>query len=121
MFGKPEVTRANIRQSKVVRQAFAAQRKFILITTKAKRPDDLGVFALLKDLQANMEKADEIRQSNREEALKDPLSLVAFGVGCLGWVTINTGSSMKPYEHIKDLFGGAQTSGNKVLMEYRNK
>ena len=76
---------------------------------------------LLKDLQANMEKTDEFRQSNREAALKDPLSMVADGVGSLGWVTIGVGGGPKPHEYINELFGGAQMYGNKVLKEYRDK
>jgi adenylyl cyclase-associated protein len=108
-------------QSKAVQQAFAAQRHFISIANKAKKPDDRTIMELLKDLQASMEKTDEFRQQNREAALKDPLSMVADGVGCLGWITISSGSSMKPHEHIKELFGGAQIYGNKVLKEYRDK
>ena len=71
---------------------------------------------LLKDLQANIEKTDEFKQSNREAALKDPLALVADGVGSLGWVV-----APKPHEYINDLFGGAQMYGNNVLKEYRDK
>ena len=108
-------------QSKAVQQAFAAQRHFILIANKAKKPDDRTIMELLKDLQASMEKTDEFRQHNREAALKDPLSMVADGVGCLGWITISSSGSMKPHEHIKELFGGAQMYGNKVLKEYRDK
>jgi adenylyl cyclase-associated protein len=108
-------------QSKAVQQAFAAQRQYIFIANKAKKPDDRTVMELLKDLQASMEKSDEIRQQNRETALKDPLAMVADGVGCLGWITIQPGSSSKPHEHIKELFGGAQMFGNKVLKEYRDK
>jgi adenylyl cyclase-associated protein len=108
-------------QSKAVQQAFAAQRQYIFIANKAKKPDDRTIMELLKDLQASMEKTDEFKQHNREAALKDPLTMVADGVGCLGWITISSGSSMKPHEHIKELFGGAQIYGNKVLKEYRDK
>lgn len=108
-------------QSRAVQQAFVAQRQFLWIANKAKKPDDCGLMELLKDLQASMEKTDESRQSNRDPALKDPLSMVADGVGSLGWVTIGTGASMKPHEHINELMGGAQMYGNKVLKEYRDK
>ncbi|KAH7084261.1 adenylate cyclase associated N terminal-domain-containing protein [Paraphoma chrysanthemicola] len=108
-------------QSKAVQQAFAAQRHFIYIANKAKKPDDRTIMELLKDLQASMEKTDEFKQRNREAALKDPLTMVADGVGCLGWITISSSGSMKPHEHIKELFGGAQIYGNKVLKEYKDK
>jgi adenylyl cyclase-associated protein len=74
---------------------------------------------ILKDLQTAIEKVDEARQRNREAPLRDPLSMVADGVGALGWVTVE--GSPKPYEYIHDLFGGAQMYGNKVLKEYRDK
>lgn len=108
-------------QSKAVEGAFAAQRKFLSIANKAKKPDDHTIMEFLKDLQASMEKTDEVRQSNREPALKDPLSMVADGVGSLGWVTIGGGGGPKPHEYITELFGGAQMYGNKVLKEYREK
>jgi adenylyl cyclase-associated protein len=107
-------------QSKAVQQAFAAQRHYIFIANKAKKPDDRTHMELLKDLQASIEKTDGFKLQNREAALKDPLTMVADGVGCLGWVTI-PGSSAKPHEYIKELFGGAQMYGNKVLKEYRDK
>jgi len=108
-------------QSKAVEAAFAAQRQFLFIANKAKKPDDRTLMELLKDLQASMEKTDESRQSNRDPALKDSLSMVADGVGSLGWVTIGQGGGMKPHEHINELVGGAQMYGNKVLKEYRDK
>lgn len=108
-------------QSKAVQQAFAAQRKLLFIANKAKKPDDHTMMDLSKDLQASMEKTDEARQSNRDPTLRDPLSMVADGVGSLGWVSIGVGAGMKPYEFINELFGGAQMYGNKVLKEHKEK
>lgn len=102
-----------------MQQAFTAQRQFLLISTKAKKPDISTCMEILKDLQAAMEKVDEIRQGNREPALRDPLTMVADGVGALGWVTAE--GSPKPHEFISELFGGAQIFGNKVLKEYKDK
>jgi adenylyl cyclase-associated protein len=102
-----------------VQQAFTAQRSFLLVATKAKKPDIATCMEILKDLQAAMEKVDDVRQRNREANLKDPLSMVADGVGALGWVTVE--GSPKPHEYIHDLFGGAQMFGNKVLKEYKDK
>jgi adenylyl cyclase-associated protein len=106
-------------QAKVVQQAFAAQRQFLLISTKAKKPDMSTCMEILKDLQAAMEKADEVRQANREAALRDPLTMVADSMSALGWVTME--SNPKPHEYISELFGGAQIFGNKVLKEYKDK
>jgi adenylyl cyclase-associated protein len=104
-----------------VQQAFSAQREFLFIATKAKKPDIAGVMEILKDLQAAIEKVDEIRIKERDPQLKDPLAMVSDGVGAMGWVTVDSTSSPKPHEYINELFGGAQMYGNKVLREYRDK
>ncbi|KAF2503084.1 adenylyl cyclase-associated protein [Lophium mytilinum] len=106
-------------QAKAVKQAFDAQRVFLLVATKAKKPD-MGspkYMDLLKDITQAMSKVSDVRQSNREPALKDPLSMVADGVDTLSWITIES----KPADHVTELFGGAQMYGNKVLKEYKEK
>ena len=107
-----------LEQAQAVQQAFQAQRQILFVSTKAKKPDISSFTIILKDLQAAMEKVDEIRQGNREPALRDPLSMVADGVYALGWITIE---GTKPHTHISELFGGAQMYGNKVLKEYKEK
>lgn len=73
----------------------------------------------LADLQAAMEKVDEVRQTSKDFSLKNHLQMVADSVTALGWVMIE--GSPKPHEHISELFGGAQIFGNKVLKEYRDQ
>lgn len=106
-------------QASSVVGAFEATRKFLLITTKAKKPEmsSPDYMETLKDLQLYMTKVDDIRQSNRGSPLKDHLAMVADGVGALAWVTIEP----KPADFVADLFGGAQMYGNKVLKEFKEK
>ncbi|KAF2093337.1 hypothetical protein NA57DRAFT_69130 [Rhizodiscina lignyota] len=108
-------------QATAVSRAFAAQRQFLLISTKAKKPDMTSTtfMDILKDLQTEMMKADDIRQSNRASPQKDHLAMVADGVGALGWITMER--SPKPADYVQDLFGGAQMYGNKVLKEFKDK
>lgn len=94
-------------------------RQFLLIASKAKKPSGETAFGMLKDLQVSLEKADEIKQQNRDAHLRDPLSMVGDGLGSLGWVMCE--NSPKPHEHIHSMFGGAQMYGNKVLKEYKDK
>jgi adenylyl cyclase-associated protein len=112
-------------QSKAVQQAFVAQRHLIFIAIKAKKPDDRVLMELIRGLQASIEKADEIKQRVRDAALRDPLTMVADAVATLCWITFppSTGkpNEVKPHEVVKDLFGGAQAAGNKVLMAYKDK
>jgi adenylyl cyclase-associated protein len=99
-------------------EAFEAQRQFLVITTKAKKPDLSSQVYLdtLKDIQEEMTKVDEIREKNRASPQKDHLAMVADGVGALAWVTID----LKPAEYVAELFGGAQMYGNKVLKEQKD-
>ncbi|KAF2760663.1 hypothetical protein EJ05DRAFT_498620 [Pseudovirgaria hyperparasitica] len=104
-------------QAAAVVSAFEAQKQFLLVTTKAKKPDVASskYMEVLRDLQGAIEKVDEVRQSHRASELKDHLSMVADGVGALGWVTVD--SNPKPADYVSELFGGAQMYGNKVLKQ----
>ena len=109
---------ADLAQATAVVGAFEAQRQFLLITTKAKCPDmgSAVYMELIKDLQEEMTKVDDIRQNNRGSPQKDHLAMVADGVGALAWIT-----DPKPAEYVAELFGGAQIYGNKILKEYKDR
>jgi adenylyl cyclase-associated protein len=96
-----------------------SQRQFLLVTSKAKKPDmaSSAYMDTLKGLQKYMTQVDDIRQGNRASPLRDHLAMVADGVGALAWVTIES----KPQDYVAELFGGAQLYGNKVLKEYKDK
>lgn len=64
-----------------------------------------------------MSEVDDIRQSNRASPFMNGLSMVAYGVGSLVWVTVE----FKPADYVAELFGGAQMYGNKVLSQYKDK
>ncbi|KAF2089689.1 adenylyl cyclase-associated protein-like protein [Saccharata proteae CBS 121410] len=106
-------------QAAAVSEAFAAQRQFLLVATKAKKPDMASptYMEVLKDLQQAIEKVDQIKQSSKAPELKNHLTMVGDGVGTLGWCTMDT----KPADVAAELFGGAQMYGNKVLKDYKEK
>ncbi|KAF2666610.1 hypothetical protein BT63DRAFT_312943 [Microthyrium microscopicum] len=107
-------------QAKEFRGAFEAQRQFLLVTTKAKKPDQMSIdyMDLLKDTQMKMMAVDEVRQKNRDTGdLKEHLSMVADGVAALSWITMES----KPADMAAELFGGAQMYGNKILKRYKDK
>ncbi|KAF2842599.1 adenylyl cyclase-associated protein-like protein [Patellaria atrata CBS 101060] len=106
-------------QAGAVKECFDAQRQFILITTKAKKPDMTSpVFLeLLKDLQDGILKVEEIRQTNRHSPMKNHLAMAADGIDALRWIIIDA----KPAVYVEELFGGAQMYGNNVLKEYKEK
>ncbi|PSS25847.1 hypothetical protein M430DRAFT_16556 [Amorphotheca resinae ATCC 22711] len=106
-------------QASSVLRAFAAQRKFILITTKAKKPDmSSPVFMeLLKPLQESISAVSDIRDANRGSPFFNHLSTVSESIGVLAWVTVDT----KPHKHVEESLGSAQYWGNRVLKEYKEK
>ncbi|KAF2435576.1 hypothetical protein EJ08DRAFT_580564 [Tothia fuscella] len=105
-------------QSRSVVTSFQALRHFLLITTKAKKPEDGAVYMeTLQSLQERMGKVDDIRSNNRPSPQKDQLAMVADGISAMAWVTVDS----KPHEYVNELFGGAQMYGNKVLKQFKDK
>ena len=108
-------------QAKHVKDAFTAQRQFLLASTKAEKPDIPTWMDILQDFQKAIHKVESATQANREPALRDPIKMVADGVGALCWVTLDEEQGQKPHEQILELLGGSQIFGNKVLREFKDK
>ncbi|RKF51369.1 Adenylyl cyclase-associated protein [Golovinomyces cichoracearum] len=106
-------------QARSLLNAFYGQRKFIFITTKAKKPDlSSAIFMeLLKPLQESITAVSEIRDSNRGSPVFNQLSAVSESIGFLAWITVEP----KPRNHIDEFYGSAQYWGNRVLKEFKEK
>jgi adenylyl cyclase-associated protein len=107
-------------QASSVSSAFADQRRFLLVSTKAKKPDmqSPDTFnVLLKDLQQHMGAVGDIRDSNRASTLKEHLAMVGEGIGALQWLLMEG----KPADFVGETVGGAQMYGNRVLKAYKEK
>jgi len=106
-------------QAQGVSRAFTAQRKFLLISTKAKKPDQSSPAfqELTQGLLKEMGHVGEIKDKNRNLALKDHFTMVADGMGALQWVVIEP----SPIDWVSEVLGGVQMFGNRVLKEYREK
>ncbi|OTA31992.1 hypothetical protein BTJ68_07335 [Hortaea werneckii EXF-2000] len=107
-------------QASAVAKAFADQRRFLLTTTRAKKPDlqSPATFNdLLKDLQQDMGAVGDIRDSNRASPLKDHLAMAGEGIGALQWLLMEG----KPGDFVGEIIGGAQMYGNRVLSAYKEK
>lgn len=98
-------------------EALKEQRKFLLITSKAKKPDVPVLQDLLKPVGDLMMAISNIKDSNRGSSHYDNLSTVAEGVMALGWITVDT----KPFKHVEEFLNSAQFWGNKVLTANKNK
>ncbi|THV85184.1 hypothetical protein D6D17_00615 [Aureobasidium pullulans] len=106
-------------QAHAVSRAFAAQRHYLVVANKAKKPDmtSPAFSELIKDLQQEMGTVTEIKDSNRASPFKDHLNMVAEGMGGLQWVVFEG----KPADYVAEILGGVQLFGNRVLKEYKEK
>ncbi|KND86868.1 Adenylyl cyclase-associated protein [Tolypocladium ophioglossoides CBS 100239] len=104
-------------QATEVLKGFQEQRKFLLITTRAAKPD-LPVYQnLLKPINEALMAVGELKDSNRPDPMYTQLSAVADGIMMLAWVTVDS----RPYKHIDECLGSAQFFGNRVLKEQKDK
>ncbi|KAL8631388.1 hypothetical protein Q9189_002898 [Teloschistes chrysophthalmus] len=106
-------------QSASVLRAFAAERKFLIVTTKAKKPDIQSpvYMEVLKELHTTMGVVSDIREANRTSPLFNHLSVVSEGISVLFWVANET----KPVETITEMLSSAQYWGNRVVQQYKEK
>ncbi|KAJ6143560.1 hypothetical protein N7471_003013 [Penicillium samsonianum] len=102
-------------QSKAVLQAFQAERTYLFVVTKAKKPNTQPP-ELMTDLHKASDSINNIRESNRASPLFNHLSAVAEGIVALAWFF-----ESKPAEFVTEMIGGIEYYGNKVLKEYKDK
>ena len=106
-------------QSAALLRAFAAERKFLIVTTKAKKPDkqSSSYMEILKELQSFMGAVNDIRETNRGSPLFNHLSTLSEGISVLGWITVEP----KPVDFVTEILGSTQFYGNRVIKEYKEK
>ncbi|KXJ95397.1 adenylyl cyclase-associated protein [Microdochium bolleyi] len=108
-------------QAAKVAAGFEKQRTFLLITTKAKKPNmesEPELYqALIKPIQENLVAVSDMKDNNRGSPDFAQLSAVAEGIMVLAWVTLDT----KPFKHVEESLGAAQFFGNRVLKEHKDK
>ncbi|KAJ5793813.1 hypothetical protein N7457_000412 [Penicillium paradoxum] len=102
-------------QSKAVLQAFQAERTYLFVVTKAKKPATQPP-ELMTDLHKASDSINNIRESNRASPLFNHLSAVAEGIVALAWFF-----ESKPAEFVAEMIGAIEYYGNKVLKEYKDK
>ncbi|KAH9897219.1 adenylate cyclase associated N terminal-domain-containing protein [Xylariomycetidae sp. FL2044] len=109
-------------QASKVLDGFKQQRRFLLISTKAKKPDlggsEMAVYQdLLKPINEALMAVGSIKESNRGSPVFSQLSAVSEGIMVLAWVTVDN----RPFKHVEESLGSAQFFGNRVLKEYKDK
>jgi len=110
------------KQAAALLEGFQSQRSFLLISTRAKKPDmtgaEMSVFQdLLKPISESMARVSSIKDENRGSPYHNHLSTVAEGALVLAWVTVEN----RPWKHVEESLGSAQFFGNRVLKEFKEK
>lgn len=105
------------KQAETTAKAFRDQRRFIVTSTKAKKPDMTSAAfpELIKDLQQDMGSVGDVRDTNRASQMKDHMAMVGEGIGALQWLIMDG----KPADFVGEVIGGAQMYGNRVLKAYK--
>jgi len=104
-------------QAESVRAAFLAQRRYILTSTRARKPDftrSETFTHLLADLQHAVDRVNSFRDNRAER--RDHLAMVAEGIGALQWLLVDA----QPAEFVGETLGGAMLFGNRVLTACKN-
>lgn len=100
-------------------RAFAAERKFLIVTTKSKKPDvqSTTYMEVLKELQSMMGAVNDIREANRASPLFTHLTTVSEGIAVLGWITIDP----KPVDYVTDMLNSTKFYGNRIITLHKEK
>ncbi|CAM1511101.1 Fc.00g086140.m01.CDS01 [Cosmosporella sp. VM-42] len=104
-------------QASEVLKGFQEQRKLLLLSTKAKKPDQTVLPELLKPINEAVMGVNELKESNRPDPMYTHLTTVAEGIMVLAWVAMDN----RPYKHVEDSLASAQFFGNRVLKEQKDK
>ncbi|KAH8172652.1 adenylyl cyclase-associated protein [Sarocladium implicatum] len=110
------------KQAAEVAKGFKEQRKFLVLTTKAKKPDIKGsemavLQNILKPINDAVMTVTELKDTNRPDPKYNHLSTVADGIMLLGWVMAEN----KPHKMVDDARDSAQFFGNKISKEFKGK
>ena len=108
-------------QASKVLEGFRQQRKFLLLSTRAKRPDvngaEVAVYQdLIKPINEALMAVGAIKDSNRGSPVFSQLSAVADGIMVLAWVTVDN----RPYKHVEESLASAEFFGNRVLKAHKD-
>lgn len=106
-------------QAHLVTELFHAQREFLEVATRSKKPDMTSeVFLiLLSPMQKEIAGISELRERNRSSPLFNHLSVVSEGAPAMGWVTIEPA----PAGYIAEMIDSSQYYGNRVLNEFKDQ
>jgi len=102
---------------KMLEAAFAAQREFLNIVSKSRKPDDKQLQLLLKPTSDKIAEIQEYREKNRRSDFFNHLSAISESVPALGWVQV----APTPAPFVKEMNDAGQFYTNRVLKDWKEK
>ena len=72
----------------MVEAAFKAQREFLVIASKSKKPADKDLQSLLLPLSNKISEIQDYREKNRRSIYFNHLSAISESIPALGWVAV---------------------------------
>ncbi|KAK2801955.1 hypothetical protein FQN50_007511 [Emmonsiellopsis sp. PD_5] len=103
------------KQSKAFLRAFEAQRTWVSVSLKAKKPESPPL-ELMAGLREASEEITNIKDANRPSHFFNHLSAVADGLVFLSWFF-----DPRPVTLIQEALSASQFYGNRVITEYKGK
>ena len=76
------------KHSLMVEAAFKAQRAYLVVAAKSKKPDDSVLPELLKPTSDKICEIQDFREKNRRSSQFNHLSSISESIPALGWVTV---------------------------------
>lgn len=96
-----------------VLRAFRAQRDFVLLASKSRKPDDQAVAKLLKPQVDIITEITQFREQNRRSAQYNHLSTISESIAALSWVV----TAPAPAPLVKEMNDAGLFWGNRVIKE----
>ncbi|GFO04439.1 adenylyl cyclase-associated protein [Plakobranchus ocellatus] len=104
-------------QAALVKEAFDAQRAFLVVASKSKQPSLETFQEVLKPTSAKLSAIQEYLQNNRRSEYFNHLSALTESIAALGWVTITPA----PGPYVKEMADVGTFYTNRVLKDFKGK
>ncbi|XP_052186670.1 cyclase-associated protein 1-like [Diospyros lotus] len=108
--------------TKVLADAFSAQRELLITVKRTQKPDIAGLAEFLKPLNEVILKANSMTEGRRSDFFNH-LKAASESLAALAWIAYtgkNCGMSM-PIAHVEESWQAAEFYNNKILVEFKNK
>uniref|UniRef100_A0A0B7AU63 Adenylyl cyclase-associated protein n=2 Tax=Arion vulgaris TaxID=1028688 RepID=A0A0B7AU63_9EUPU len=104
-------------QSALVKEAFDAQRNFLVIVSKSREPDQATFGELLKHSSNTLQAVQNYRENNRKSENFNHLSAISESIAALVWITI----APAPGPYVKEMIDSGTFFTNRVLKDHKQE